>query len=79
MALKDTIIRLRREKDLSQYKFALIIGVSHNTIRSWENGTYTSIHPRNLEKLRKALKLTQAQVVDLVCQNMETHRAEGAP
>ncbi len=77
MAIKDTISRLRREKGLTQYKFALMIGVSPHTVRSWENGAYSSIHPRNIEKLRIALNLTQAEVVNLFCQNLETQQQAG--
>lgn len=56
---------IRTNAGLSQVKFAKLLGVPRQTLRTWESGQVTSLRGPSLKILQKTLKLTDQALLDL--------------
>ncbi len=58
--MKEIIKELRRTMSLSALQFSKILGVSHTSIRNWENG-FSSPSPMARERIMKLKRKVEKQ------------------
>lgn len=55
MATRNAIARLRREAGLSQYRLAVMVGVTEKTVRNWERRGIADAKYGAAKRLARAL------------------------
>lgn len=63
--LSTKLKTIRKNAGLSQIKFAALIGIPRQTLRSWESGQVTNLRGPSLRKLQRTLKLSNQDLMEL--------------